>query len=114
MNGEKALSQYFFDAAEKAWSDSGRDKAPIKMGGFWYSLADDGESKLKEYVFDYLKIMGEEEARNTANTMTRFTPEAVIEALDATEEAGAEEIFLVPATADISEVDRIAELIAKR
>jgi alkanesulfonate monooxygenase SsuD/methylene tetrahydromethanopterin reductase-like flavin-dependent oxidoreductase (luciferase family) len=114
MNGEKGLSQYFFDAADQAWSKSDRTHQPYKMGGFWYSLADNGEQHLKDYVFDYLKIMGEDGARKTANTMTRFTPEAVIDALDATEEAGAEEIFLVPATADISEVDRIAEIIAKR
>ena len=46
--------------------------------------------------------------------MTRFTPEAIIDALDATEEAGAEEIFLVPATADIAEVERIAQIIGRR
>ena len=114
MNGEKELSQYFFEAAEKAWADSGRTEAPYKMGGFWYSMADNAEQQLKNYVFDYLKIMGEEEARKTANTMTRFTPESILDALDATEEAGAEEIFLVPATADIAEVDRISALIAKR
>lgn len=114
MNGEQGLSQYFFDAADAAWEASGRDTKPYKMGGFWYSMADNAEEHLKKYVYDYLKIMGEDHARNTAETMTRFTPANIIEALDATEEAGAEEIFLVPATADIAEVDRIAEIIAKR
>lgn len=114
MNGEKGLSQYFFETAEKAWSQSGRTQKPYKIGGFWYSLADNAEQQLKDYVFDYLKIMGEDEARKTASTMTRFSPEAIIDALDATEEAGAEEIFLVPATADIAEVDRMATIIAKR
>jgi alkanesulfonate monooxygenase SsuD/methylene tetrahydromethanopterin reductase-like flavin-dependent oxidoreductase (luciferase family) len=114
MNGEQSSSQYFFTAADKAWIDAGRTTAPYKMGGFWYSLADNGEQQLKDYVFDYLKIMGEEHARNTANSMTRFTPDAIMGALNATEAAGAEEVFLVPATADIKEVDRIASLIAKR
>lgn len=114
MNGEQSLSQYFFDAADQAWKDSGRETEPYKMGGFWYSMADNGEQQLKDYVFDYLKIMGEDQARTTANSMTRFTPEAIMDALDATEAAGAEEVFLVPATADIKEVDRIASLLAKR
>ncbi|WP_101759266.1 LLM class flavin-dependent oxidoreductase [Oceanicoccus sp. KOV_DT_Chl] len=114
MNGEQSLSQYFFDAADAAWQQSNRSTSPYKMGGFWYSLADNAESQLKSYVFDYLKIMGEEAAQNTANSMTRFTPEAIIDALDATEAAGAEEVFLVPATADIAEVDKLATLIARR
>lgn len=114
MNGEKELTQYFFDSADQAWEKSGRDSKPYKMGGFWYSLADNAEESLKDYVFDYLKIMGEKEARSVANSMTRHTPEAIIEAMDAIEETGCEEIFLVPATADIAEVDRMANLIGKR
>ena len=114
MGGEKALSQYFFDAAEQAWAESGRDSKPYKMGGFWYSMADNAETALKEYVYDYLKVMDESSARQTADSMTRFTPEAIIEAMDDIEATGCEELFLTPATADIKEVDRIAELIAKR
>lgn len=114
MNGEKELIKYFFDAADSAWSESGRDTKPFKMGGFWYSLADNGEQALKNYVFDYLKIMGEKEARDVANSMTRFTPEAILDAINGIEELGCEELFLVPATADIAEVDRMANLLAKR
>ncbi len=114
MNGEKELSQYFFDSADQAWQAAGRDSKPYKMVGFWYSLADNAEARLKDYVYDYLKILGENDARSIANSMSRFTPQAIVEALDGIAEAGCEEIFLVPATADIAEVDKIANLLAKR
>lgn len=44
----------------------------------------------------------------------RATPEAVAEGLDAMEEAGCDEVFLVPATADIEEIERAAEIVAAR
>jgi alkanesulfonate monooxygenase SsuD/methylene tetrahydromethanopterin reductase-like flavin-dependent oxidoreductase (luciferase family) len=114
MNGEQELIQHFFDAADTAWNENSRNFNPYKMGGFWYSLADNAEDALKNYVFDYLKITGEDEARKTANTMTLFTPAAIVEAIDAIEQTGCEELFLVPATADIAEVNRIADLLSNR
>jgi alkanesulfonate monooxygenase SsuD/methylene tetrahydromethanopterin reductase-like flavin-dependent oxidoreductase (luciferase family) len=113
MNGDKAMSQYFFDSADQAWSEAGREQAPYKLGGFWYSLADNAEPALKDYVYDYLKIGGHEQAKQTAAGMSRHRPEAIIEALKDIEATGADEIMLVPATADISEVDRLANLIGK-
>ena len=39
---------------------------------------------------------------------------AVAEGLDNAEAAGCEEIFMVPATADIAELDRLCDIIAAR
>jgi hypothetical protein len=38
----------------------------------------------------------------------------VLAALDNAEAAGCEELFMVPATADISEIERLSELLARR
>jgi hypothetical protein len=38
----------------------------------------------------------------------------VREALDNAEAAGCEELFVVPATAELAEVDRLNEILAKR
>lgn len=111
MNGDKALTGYFKDTAGKCWADSQRESKPYFVGGFWYSLADNAEAHLKEYVFNYLRTFGDDEARKTANTMTRFTEAVVIDALLGMKELGVDEVFMVPATAEISEVARLEKLL---
>jgi sirohydrochlorin ferrochelatase len=49
-----------------------------------------------------------------ANMMNRATPDAVREALDDLEAAGCDEVFLVPATAELAEVERAAEVVSRR
>ncbi len=113
-NGERREIEGQLAAARAAWEDAGRAEPPRRLVGFWLSLADDGAARLSQYVFEYLKVFGEEPARAVAKTMTRSTPDAVRAALDDMEEAGAEECLLVPATADLAEVDRAAEILARR
>ena len=84
------------------------------MGGFWYTLAPDGQRRLYDYVYDYLAIAGPDIAPMMAESMHRHTPDAVAEALDNAEAAGCEELFLVPATADIVEVEAIADILSNR
>ena len=113
-NGERLEIEGQLAAARTAWEDAGRTEPPRRLVGFWLSLADDGAARLSRYVFEYLKVFGEEPARAVAKTMTRSSPDAVRAALDDMEEAGAEECLLVPATADLAEVERAAEILAKR
>jgi alkanesulfonate monooxygenase SsuD/methylene tetrahydromethanopterin reductase-like flavin-dependent oxidoreductase (luciferase family) len=113
-NGEEEELKRTFDMAEASWQRAGRDKAPYRMGGFWYTLADDGQRKLYDYVYEYLAIAGPEIATMMAESVHRSSPDAVLAALDNAEAAGCEELFLVPATADLDEVDRLCELLAKR
>jgi len=113
-NGEKEELANTFNMAEQAWQRSGRERAPYRMGGFWYTLADNGQRKLYDYVYEYLAIAGPEIATMMAESVHRSTPDAVLEALDNAEAAGCEELFLVPATAELSEIDRLADLLARR
>ena len=91
----------------------GADK-PYRLGGFWYTLADDGQQKLYDYVYEYLAIAGPEIATMMAESVHRSSADAVREALDNAEAAGCEEVFLVPATAEMSEIERLAKLLAER
>ncbi len=113
-NGEQAELENTFAMAEQAWTDAGRDRQPYRMGGFWYTLADDGQRKLYDYVYDYLAIAGADIATMMAESVHRSTADAVREALDNAEAAGCEELFVVPATAELAEVERFAELLDKR
>ena len=68
-------------------------------------------SELKSYVHGYMKYMGDDIANYMAGSMTRHTPDAILEAIENVRAAGADELLLVPATAHYDEVDRLAELV---
>jgi alkanesulfonate monooxygenase SsuD/methylene tetrahydromethanopterin reductase-like flavin-dependent oxidoreductase (luciferase family) len=113
-NGEQGELENTFAMADAAWERAGRERKPYRLGGFWCTLADDGQKKLYDYVYDYMAIHGDEIAAMMAGLMHRSQPDAVAEALDNAETAGCEEVFLVPVTAELSEIDRICEIIAAR
>lgn len=113
-NGEQDELERTFAMADDAWERNGRSAKPYRMGGFWYTLADGGQQKLYDYVYEYLAIAGSDIATMMAESVHRSSADAVLQALDNAEAAGCEELFMVPATADIAEVDRLSELLAKR
>ena len=113
INGDAKLTEYFVSSAQQHWQEAGREGNPYLVGGFWFSLADNAEQRLKSYVHNYMLTFGEKEARNTANTMTRFSVEAVEGALYGMQELALDEVFLVPTTADIEEIDRLEKLLVK-
>jgi len=100
--------------ADAAWEEAGRTTPPRRVAGFWYSLASgDTEAKLRDYAYDYLRgSAGHRMARAIADTLTRFAPMAVLDAIESIRETGADELLLVPATAELSEIDRIEALIS--
>ena len=114
-NGEKSEIARLLAQTERAWEAAKRDRPPRRIGGFWYSLASgDALAKLRSYVFDYVAYFGETPARAMAAQMNRATPDAVRAALDDLAAAGCDEVFLVPATAELAEVERAAEIVAQR
>lgn len=113
-NGEKEELQRTFAMADAAWQRAERKQTPYRMGGFWYTLADNGQKKLYDYVYEYLAIAGPEIATMMAKSVHRSSADAVREALDNAEAAGCEELFVVPATAELAEIERLGELLARR
>ncbi|NQX89818.1 MAG: LLM class flavin-dependent oxidoreductase [Halioglobus sp.] len=113
-NGDEAELKRTFDMADAAWQRADRKKTPYRLGGFWYTLADNGQQKLYDYVYDYLAIAGPDIATMMAESVHRSSADAVLAALDNAECAGCEELFLVPATAELSEIDRLCNLLAQR
>ena len=113
-NGEEQELSRTFAMADAAWARAGRTQVPYRMGGFWYTLADNGQQRLYDYVYEYLAIAGPEIATMMAESVHRSSAESVLTALDNAEAAGCEELFMVPATADLSEIERLSELLARR
>jgi alkanesulfonate monooxygenase SsuD/methylene tetrahydromethanopterin reductase-like flavin-dependent oxidoreductase (luciferase family) len=113
-NGEQGELEHFFAMADAAWERADRAEAPYRLGGFWFTLADDGAKKLYDYVYEYLAIAGPEIAEMMAQSVHRCTVDSVKAALDNAEAAGCEEVFLVPATAEIAELERLQKVLDQR
>jgi len=114
-NGVASEIAHLLAQTDRAWEAAKRTTPPRRIGGFWYSLAtQDPLEKLQSYVYDYVAYFGEAPARGMAKLMNRATPDAVRQSLDDLEAAGCDEVFLVPATAELAEVERAAEIVAKR
>jgi hypothetical protein len=58
--------------------------------------------------------LGDGVARGMSESVDRATPDAVRASLDDLEAAGCDEVFLVPATAELAEVERAAEIVSRR
>ncbi|MBK6287627.1 MAG: LLM class flavin-dependent oxidoreductase [Gammaproteobacteria bacterium] len=113
MNGEGSEIRHMLEMADKAWEAEGRADRPYRMAGFWCSLADNAAPRLRQYVFDYLKIMGDDAAHAVSSMMTRSSVAAIRESIDSYSQLGVDEIMFVPATADLAEIDRLADLLAR-
>jgi len=114
MNADPAPLAECFRLADSAWDAAERAQRPRRVAGFWYSLADEADARLKRYVYEYLEVLSPGAARAIAAGMTMSTPDAIRAGLDAIEQLGCDELLLVPATADLSEVERVVEVIEKR
>ena len=114
MNADVGPVREHFRLAREAWDEVGRDAPPRLMTGFWFSLADDAAEKLACYVARYLEVAGEKLARAVARTMVTSYPDAILEAINAARNEGCDELFLVPATLEIEEVERLRRLLEGR
>jgi alkanesulfonate monooxygenase SsuD/methylene tetrahydromethanopterin reductase-like flavin-dependent oxidoreductase (luciferase family) len=113
-NGEKNEIEAAIQRVDAAWESANRSTPARKFAGFWCSLAEDAQARTRQYVYDYLKVLSPELASNMSKAMNRTTPDAINRSLDAMEELGCEETFLVPTTCDIADIEALSELVAKR
>jgi alkanesulfonate monooxygenase SsuD/methylene tetrahydromethanopterin reductase-like flavin-dependent oxidoreductase (luciferase family) len=103
----------FARAAEKAraaWMDAGRPGRPRLRAQAYFTLggADAtaaGEHHLRRY-YAFLGPFSEKIAEGLLRT-----PQAVVQAIRGYEEAGCDELLLIPAVAELSELDRLADVV---
>jgi alkanesulfonate monooxygenase SsuD/methylene tetrahydromethanopterin reductase-like flavin-dependent oxidoreductase (luciferase family) len=94
-----------------AWRDAGRPDAPHVSASLWYALGSGADERLRRYAHDYLRIFGDEIAAAMAGACAVSTPAALRDAVAAAADAGCDELFLVPTTADPAELDRTREAL---
>jgi alkanesulfonate monooxygenase SsuD/methylene tetrahydromethanopterin reductase-like flavin-dependent oxidoreductase (luciferase family) len=124
--GDPAEVAAAFELVRAAWRDAGASfaqraegerspsggRAPRLVTGFWYALGPGAEERLKSYVHDYLRLFGDGPARAMADRCRISSAERFRECVEAIAALGADELLLVPTTADPAELDRTADALA--
>lgn len=100
-----------FSRVREAWRDAGRSDAPHISASLWYALGDGADERLRAYGHSYLRIFGDEIAAAMASSLSTASPEALRDAVDTLGELGCDELFLVPTTTDIAELDRTRDAL---
>src|SRR5579883_2424694 len=113
ITGEAGEVKQKLDWYDGGWKEVGKKNKPWKIGGFWYSLAANAEAALRKYTYDYMIIAGHELAAQTSNAMTMFDPGRILDAMRAMKATGIDELYMVPASIEIAEVKKLADLVAK-
>jgi alkanesulfonate monooxygenase SsuD/methylene tetrahydromethanopterin reductase-like flavin-dependent oxidoreductase (luciferase family) len=94
-----------------AWHAAGREEAPHFSSSLWYALGPGANERLAAYIYNYMKIFDDGFARELASSAPVHSPAALREAMAAAADAGCDEFFLVPTTADPAELDRTREAL---
>ena len=96
------------DRARAAWVDAGRPGEPQLWGQAYFSLADPDAGTA--YLRHYYAFTGAFAERVAAGLLD--SPKAVRELVAGYAEGGCDELVLLPATSDPSELDRLADALA--
>ncbi len=99
------------DRIRAAWRDAGRTDAPHTSTSIWYALGPDAADRLRTYVGNYMRIMGEPIADYMADAANVSTPDALRDAVQVCADAGYDELILVPTTADPDELARTRDAL---
>ncbi|HEX2266851.1 MAG TPA: LLM class flavin-dependent oxidoreductase [Actinomycetota bacterium] len=95
--------------ARAAWSELGRPGQPALWGQGYFALGPDAEAPGAEYLRHYYAFTGPFAEKVAAANLT--TPQAVIDLVRGYEEAGCDELVLLPTVPDPSQVARLADVI---
>ena len=96
------------DKARAAWVEAERPGDPLLWGQAYFTLTDPAAGEA--YMRDYYAFTGGFVERIAAGLLT--TPAAIREHIRGYADAGCEELVMLPATSDPTELDRLADVIA--
>lgn len=96
------------EQARAAWSEAGRPGTPALWGQSYFALGD--EERGAAYLRDYYAFTGPFAEKIAAANLT--TPQAVIDQIRGYEEAGCDELVLLPTVPDVAQLERLADVLA--
>jgi alkanesulfonate monooxygenase SsuD/methylene tetrahydromethanopterin reductase-like flavin-dependent oxidoreductase (luciferase family) len=96
--------------ARAAWVDAGRPGAPELWGQAYFALGDEATVAAgTDYLRDYYRFTGGFEERIASGCLT--SPAAIRDLCRGYEEAGCDELVLLPTVSRLDQLDRLAEAI---
>jgi len=98
------------EQARAAWADLGRPGAPLLWGQSYFGLGE--EDRGADYLRDYYAFTGPFAEKIAAGNLT--TPQALLDHVRGYEEAGCDELVLLPTVAELAQLDRLADVLAVR
>jgi alkanesulfonate monooxygenase SsuD/methylene tetrahydromethanopterin reductase-like flavin-dependent oxidoreductase (luciferase family) len=93
-----------------AWHDAGRPGRPVLWGQGYFALGEENVSRGADYLRDYYAFTGPFAEKIAAGNLT--SAQAIADFVRGYEEAGCDELILLPTVADPEQVDRLAEVLA--
>ncbi len=102
------MARLGIEEAKAAWAAAGRDGEPHLMALAYFSLGERADEDLRDNLMDYYAWLGEEIAAMIAGSAAKDA-DAVKQLLAAYEEAGCDELFFCPSSADPVQVDLLAD-----
>ena len=100
-----------FSAARASWTSAERKQPPRLVTSCFYALGPDARENMDRYVKSYLDFLGPEVAAAVAPMCRVTSIDALRAVLRELEDCGTDELLLVPTTAGIEQLDRVADLI---
>jgi alkanesulfonate monooxygenase SsuD/methylene tetrahydromethanopterin reductase-like flavin-dependent oxidoreductase (luciferase family) len=98
------------DKARAAWIDAGRPGAPRLWGQGYFALGDEAADAGRRYLLDYYAFTGPFAERIAAGLLA--TPQAIAQFVRSYQEAGCDDLVLLPTAADLDQLARLAEVLA--
>jgi alkanesulfonate monooxygenase SsuD/methylene tetrahydromethanopterin reductase-like flavin-dependent oxidoreductase (luciferase family) len=100
------------ERARAAWTDAARPGRPALWGQSYFALGDEETVRRgREYMLDYYAFTGPFAEKIAEGLLT--TPHAVLQQIRGYAEAGCDELVLLPAVADLDQLDLLASAVAE-
>jgi alkanesulfonate monooxygenase SsuD/methylene tetrahydromethanopterin reductase-like flavin-dependent oxidoreductase (luciferase family) len=97
------------ERARTAWTDMGRPGSPALWGQSYFALGEDAATRGREYMRDYYGFTGPFAEKIVEGLLN--TPQQIAAQVRGYAEAGCDELVLLPTTADIDQVETLADVV---
>ena len=97
------------DKVRAAWSDAGRPGKPQLWAQGYFALGEEAAEAGYRYMKDYYAFTGPFAEKIATGLLTN--PQAIAQFMRGYEEAGCDELVLFPAVAELSQLERLAEVL---
>jgi len=99
-----------FNQMQEAWQQSGRSGKPRLVASFWYGIEEKGKEQMMTHLRRYLNFMPQDLVENMLpDSGFSGSVEDLKEFVAAIKELGADDIILVPTSAEVAEVESLAK-----